>query len=499
MRRYVFFLLILSSLVFPQIRIHLNGELYASFQAEELLKISYNLPKWNEPGVSFLEILPLMEEIGSLTLENDHERMIIEDDVSNKLWDFYLLWNGKNWDVLRGNTVIFQDLRDIEIVGDEIEGGEIEVWISWEGTEKLKEEIKRFEKLHKGIKVKVVDVPKTEGKLLTVMKAGGKLPDIVMVQGSFVSSLKRAKAIQSLDYIFKDVKSALIEKSWKAFELDGRIWAIPFYLDTQMVFYNRKLFQERKIPFPRKDWTLSEMEEIASSLNGEDTFGLIWNAYSAYWFIPFQLGFGKERIVEEDGRVIIDDEATKEAITYVHDSIKKKTMHAMERDAMVSFFARGKTGMILGGSFMIPEFKRLELDFSVVPYPFNEGKKKYISPLLDFKGFSIVRKTKEPILARRLIEYLISVGVQERFCENFYKLPVNEDAFEALKEKDEIFETAFESVKIGYIIPTSRMYRVYKSTMWKLLRLVFSGKMSVEEVSEKGQKILDRIWKEGTK
>jgi len=491
--------MVLSSLVFSQIQIHLNGELYMSIRTEDLLKVSYTLPKWSEPGVSFLEILPLMEEIGSLTLENNHERVTIEDDVSNKLWNFYLIWNGKGWDVLRGDDVIFQDLEDIEIVGDEIEGGEIEVWISWEGTEKLKEEIKRFEKLHKGIKVKVVEVPKTEGKLLTVMKGGGKLPDVVMVQGSFISSLKRAKAIQSLDYIFKDLKNTLIEKSWKAFELDGKIWAIPFYLDTQMVFFNKKLFQKKRIPFPKKGWTLSEMEEIASSLNDKDTFGLIWNAYSAYWFIPFQLGFGKKRIVEEDGRVIIDDEATREAITYVYDSIKKKTMHAMERDAMVSFFARGKAGMILGGSFMIPEFRRLGLDFSVAPYPFNERKGKYISPLLDFKGFSIVRKTKEPILARRLIEYLISVGVQERFCENFYKLPVNKDAFEVLKEKDEIFKAAFESVKIGYIIPTSHMYKVYKSTMWKLLRLVFSGKMSVEEVLKKGQEILDRVWKEGTR
>jgi len=60
-----------------------------------------------------------------------------------------------------------------------------------------------------------------------------------------------------------------------------------------------------------------------------------------------------------------------------------------------------------------------------------------------------------------------------------------------LKEKDEMFRMAFRSVEIGTLIPTEPVYRIYKSTMWNLLRLVFTDKLDPRSALIKGQRIID--------
>jgi hypothetical protein len=43
----------------------------------------------------------------------------------------------------------------------------------------------------------------------------------------------------------------------------------------------------------------------------------------------------------------------------------------------------------------------------------------------------------------------------------------------------------------GAVVPPQRAYGIYKNTMWKLLRFVFSGRMGIEEVLATGQRIID--------
>ena len=396
------------------------------------------------------------------------------------------------WDLLNmeDGEIIFENVDEIHIEGESIESGEIEVWLDWEGIDYLKKEIKRFEMLHKNMKVKAVFVPKISGKLLTVYRGGGKIPDVIMVQADQIYRLEKFKLIQSVNYIFDDLKERFVDKAEEAFKLDGRIWAIPFYLDTQLVFYNPDLFEKYDVPVPFDNWTIDDMIRMARSFREKGFTGLAWNAYSVYWFIPFQIGFGKKNLVE-DGRINITDEPSIEAVEFINNLKKENLIRIMERDAMVAKFIDGKVAMILSGSFMIPEFMKLGLDFRVIHYPYNPRTKMYISPLLDFKGFAITRKTKNPILARRLIEYLTNIGAQSRFCMKVHKLPVERNVFMMLKEKDEIFKEAFKSVEIGTLIPTDPSYKIYKSTMWNLLRLVFAGKLNPREALLKGQRIID--------
>jgi ABC-type glycerol-3-phosphate transport system substrate-binding protein len=374
----------------------------------------------------------------------------------------------------------------MKLWGERLQITDLEVWISWEGTRLLKEEMKRFERLH-GLGIKVVEVPRTQSKLLAVLRARGKLPDLVMIQSDYVPALKKARALQNLDYMNAD---DIVEKGLRAFRADGKLWAMPFYFDSQIVFYNPNHLRPQDLPpgFPL-NWSLGDLEAMAETLKSRGQIPMAWNAYSAYWLVPFQVGFGKDPLIDSDGSMRIDDSATQRAIEYILDLKNRDLMRAMERDAMISLFTSGSVGLILSGSYSIPLFREIGIDYDVAAYPHNHGKP--LAPLLDFKGFAITRKSRNPILARRLIQYLTGIGVQRRFTNALSKLPANRSVW-SLMEQDHTYVNVLEkSYETGIPVPAEKAYGTFKNTMWKLLRLVLSGQMSVREVLAQGQKILN--------
>jgi ABC-type glycerol-3-phosphate transport system substrate-binding protein len=407
------------------------------------------------------------------------------EELADNFASWYLATSpGGGWDLLIGGKRL-SDVRKIEILAEPLVEKQLEIWVSWEGIQLLKKEIERFSNLH-DVKIKVTEVPRIETKLISILRAGGRPPDLVMVQSDYLPALVQSRAIQSLDYLSFET---LIPKGRRSFSFDGKSWAVPFYFDCQLVFYNPKLLDES----PALDWTLADMERLAQGVRKRfaDVAPMNWNAYSAYWLAAFQLGFGKQDLVEEDGSIRIDDAATQAALSYLLDLQKRELLVVSEREAMISLFTSERVAMILTGSYSIPLFEELGIPFGVVPYPRIETDGRSLAPLLDFKGWAVSRRTYSPILARRIIQYLSGIGVQQRFPVAMSKLPVNQDSWEIMRQGNPYYPVLTQSAETGVPVPSERAYGVFKNTMWKLLRFVFTGQMSVAEALQQGQRIIE--------
>jgi ABC-type glycerol-3-phosphate transport system substrate-binding protein len=95
------------------------------------------------------------------------------------------------------------------------------------------------------------------------------------------------------------------------------------------------------------------------------------------------------------------------------------------------------------------------------------------------------------VLARRFLQHLTGPGVQQRFTSKLSKLPARRDVWSVLEDSMEYFSQLERSYEQGVPVPAERSYGIYKNTMWKLLRFVFSGKMGVPEVLKTGQRLID--------
>lgn len=90
------------------------------------------------------------------------------------------------------------------------------------------------------------------------------------------------------------------------------------------------------------------------------------------------------------------------------------------------------------------------------------------------------------------MEYLTGTGSQYRFTAGAFKLPANAEAWKSVGRENPYFPVLEESYRNGTVIPPNDVYPIFKNTMWKLLRFVFTGQMSIEAVLEQGQAIIDQ-------
>ncbi|MDP2791902.1 MAG: extracellular solute-binding protein [Rectinemataceae bacterium] len=473
--------------LFPALgfEIRLNGVARSIPSDARLRALCYSIPTPSsmERGLALSELLPPLIEVWRIDcLGAGGTKSWTSENLADRLSEFYLVQGAAGWNLVYGEDRL-RSITSIDLKGDSSQEGELEVWLSWEGVPELKAEIQRWASLT-GAKVRAVDVPDTRSKLLAVQRGGGRSPDLLMIQSDNVPDLVAAQALQPLDRI---EAQGLDPKGRAAFGVDGRLWALPFYFDTQLVFYDKK---QIKTP-PAMGWTTADLEKLAEGIAVRGKKPLSWNVYSAYWLLSFAMGFGKPAIADADGGVRPDDPGTKRAIAWILGMIDKGYLEPLERDAMVGRFASGEIAMILSGSYSIPEFERIGLDFGVAPYPVVSATGKSVVPLLDYKGFAMTRTTKAPVNARRLIEHLSGIGVQQRFTSALSKLPANSEAWKVAAVSNRYYSVLARSAEIGAVIPPSSGYSAYKNTMWKILRFILAGSMKPDAALAEARRLID--------
>ncbi|MDX9827835.1 MAG: extracellular solute-binding protein, partial [Spirochaetia bacterium] len=257
----VFLAIIIASLGIAPVsalEISLNGQPRILPDEAALRGLCYKVPTdaGYEQGIALSELLPPLIDAWKLECVHLEGLRLWEDEgLAETLKDFFLIpsYTG-TWD-LHAEGTRSKDVRSLSLEGDRAEEKELEVWLSWEGVPELKAELARWSRLT-GVKVRAVDVPDTRSKYLTTLRGGGRPPDLLMIQSDNLADLLNAQALQNLDRI---KAGELSSKGKEAFRIDGKLWALPFYFDSQLVFYNTRLIPEA----PRADWTLNDMVGIA--------------------------------------------------------------------------------------------------------------------------------------------------------------------------------------------------------------------------------------------
>ncbi len=440
--------------------------------------------------ISLGEILPLFIEIDEVffVYENGY-KFEFSTDISDGVFDVYLDSNDDG-DIFFRNRKISQVYATGEICT--IPGDFLEIWISWEGEAELKKIIAGFSEIF-GIKTHVLYVPNTYSKLISIIRSGGKLPDAIMVEADYIATLVESRAIQNIDYV-ADPENETADhfgKLKESFTLKDKNWAFPFYADTHVIIYNKKLIDFPNEILSKKSLTLMEMKDMGNFLKKDGCIPITWNAYSGYFFIPFIMGFGKDNFIEEDGGININDGHSLSALEYILELADSNVLDISERDAMTALFVEENAASIIGGTYMIPYLKSLGMDIGVLHLPYNESSEKYVSPVLDVKGFSISRKARNPILAKRLIQYLCSEKIQEYFCNQLFKIPCRAESLKKIYGEGIYGDVLEMSVSNGIPIPPEKTYSIYKSTLWNTLRFAITGQMTAGESLDAAQKIID--------
>lgn len=106
--------------------------------------------------------------------------------------------------------------------------------------------IRRYEAAHPGVKIKWIDLPwsEMERKVLTAI-AAGQAPDVVNLNPQFAAKLAEFGALAEPErHLDAATIAAYLPAAWAGNRLDGRTFALPWYLTTNLTVVHRGLLRQ---------------------------------------------------------------------------------------------------------------------------------------------------------------------------------------------------------------------------------------------------------------
>ena len=301
--------------------------------------------------------------------------------------------------------------------------------------------IPAFEKANPGIKIDVEQLPFAEAhqKLLTGF-AGDSLPDMAQLGNSWLPEFEALGAFEPLDR--RVAATPAIDPDdyfpgiWDASRIDGKLYGVPWYVDTRLLFYRRDLLKQAGFDHPPRDWAEWQRQMVAiKKLVGPGKFAAIFplNEYEPLEVLGLQQA---EPMVTEDGRANFENPGFQRALSFYLGAVRSGLAPAIANTEIANVwdqFDRGDFSFYITGPWQLDEFaKRIPADrqdeWATAPMPGPDG------PGASNAGGSslvIFRESDKQAAAWKLIAYLSTPEMELRLHQLTGDLPPRRSAWRA--------------------------------------------------------------------
>ena len=330
----------------------------------------------------------------------------------------------------------------------------LEIWAMGREGEVIGELIPAFEKENPDIKVRVQQLPFTAAheKLLTAF-AGDAMPDMAQLGNSWVPEFVALGALVPLDA--QVAATPAIDRAdyfpgvWDSNIVTDKVYGIPWYVDTRLLFYRRDLVKQAGFDGPPTSWTEWRAQMIAIKR--------IVGAKSYATFLPLNeyeplivLGLNQpDEMLRDGGRYgNFRGPGFKRALAFYLDIMREKLAPVAANTEIANVwdeFDRGFFSFYITGPWQIGEFqRRLPADrqsiWMTAPMPGPDGPGSS-----NAGGSSLVlfNTSTKQAAGWKLIEYLSRPAVQVKFHALTGDLPPRRSAWTAPSLRDDPYSRAF--------------------------------------------------------
>lgn len=100
-----------------------------------------------------------------------------------------------------------------------------------------------------------------------VMMASGLSPDLVWMGEGFSEFARKGAFLDLTEHLKRDLDTSdFLPQALDWYKLDGRQLGAPFLVDVQFIVYNKKLFDQAGLNYPKDDWTYGDFLATAQNL-----------------------------------------------------------------------------------------------------------------------------------------------------------------------------------------------------------------------------------------
>lgn len=365
-----------------------------------------------------------------------------------------------------------------------------------------------FRRSNPDVAVRVQRVPWSAAheKLLTA-HVGGSIPDVFQLGSTWVAELATLGALEPLDARVAAspvvLRADFFEGALAANEIDGQLVALPWYVDTRLLFYRRDLLEragERMAPSSWRGWdqAMRRVRETPSE-DGTRPFGIFLPIDEWQTPVILVLQQGGSLLREGDTRGNFRSPEVRRAFAF-YVSLFEGDLAPRRAEAQLANlyreFAAGYFAFLVTGPWNLREMaNRLPPELADVwataPMPGPDGPSTSIAGGASLAISSASRRKDD---AWRLVEYLSSAAVQAEFRKLSGDLPSRRSAWELAGEPTDARSAAFRA-QLDRLASTPRIpewERIASKITLHLERLV-REEASLDEVLESLDADVDAI------
>jgi multiple sugar transport system substrate-binding protein len=360
-----------------------------------------------------------------------------------------------------------------------------------------------FERSNPGLRVEVQQLPwsAAHAKLLTAF-AGGDLPDICQIGNTWLPEFVALSALADLDARVQ--ASAAIRPAddfsgiWSTNVVGGRLYGVPWYVDTRLLFYRRDLLARAGHATAPTSWPqwLEAMEAIKRLGRGYAVL-LPLDEYEPLLTLALQQD--DPLLTEGGGRGNFRSPGFKAALG-LYAEIFRRGLAPVASNTQIGNvydeFARGAFAFYVTGPWNLGEFRRRlppadQNIWMTAPMPGPRGPGASLaggSSLVVFSGSS--RKDA----AWRVIEYLTETQIQSLFWTLTGDLPARKDAWSAPSLANDVHAAAFRD-QLERVKPTPKIpeWERIATEMQLVAEQMVRGELTVAAAATEIDRRADRL------
>jgi len=288
------------------------------------------------------------------------------------------------------------------------------------------------------ISVEAQDYETAIGKYLTAA-SGKRAPDIMRFPNDRLGEVAALGYLHELDgHMTPTLARTYNTSCLDAMKFDGKLYALPASFDSLALVYNKRIFDsDYGGNYPDATWDEGDLLAAANALTSGDTYGLVFPLNDAYWWFPWQAGYGGY-LMDAENVPGVNSPGSSTAASFTMSTEYVEGVNypgGADVNKMVSLFEREEAAMIMTGPWQTPSFAKAEVDYGIAPLPIISSTGRRAAPLIGYKGYAVTKgqfsvngPNYDPCF--ELTKWLTGYEVTRSFAANTSTIPANQDALD---------------------------------------------------------------------
>ena len=370
------------------------------------------------------------------------------------------------------------------------------VWEDIEKGEGIKDIVSKFEQ-DNDVDVQIIEKPYAKQiEDLRLDGPAGTGPDLLTMPGDQIGTAVTEGIIKEMN-VPEEVQSIYTDVALDSQKVNGKLYGVPKAVETTVLYYNKKLVSEDKLPK-----TLEEWYALSKKTTTGQSFGFLALFDQIYYAQSVLSGYGGYIFKQDDQgkyqtkEVGLANTGAIEGASYIQKFYKEKLFPAgiigeQGINVLESLFTEGKAAAIISGPWNVEPFTKAGIDFGITKLPELENGKN-MSSFIGVKSYNVSAYSKRSELASKLALYLTNAENSKKRFVITKEVP----AVSALSEdpavtKSPAAQAVAEQSKFSELTPNvPEMNEVWKPVD-AALQTIATGKAEPEAAMKQAVKTID--------